>query len=121
MTLDSFAGRTAVVTGAGSGLGLALARALGSAGARLVLADINGGDLAAAEREVRALGAQTTSCITDVAWPGSVDALADQARSHFGRVHLLFNNAGVAINGPLWESSEADWKWMIGVNLIGVV
>lgn len=119
--MQSFAGKTAVITGAGSGLGLALARALAGEGARLVLADINGDDLAVAEQDLRAAGAECTSCVTDVAWSGSVDALAQRAKAHFGRVHLLFNNAGVAVAGPVWESSEADWQWLIGVNLMGIV
>ena len=119
--MQDFAGKTAVITGAGSGLGLALARALAKEGAKLVLADINAQDLAAAEESIVALGAECTSTVTDVAWKGSVEALAARARSHFGRVHILFNNAGVAVNGPLWESTEADWEWLIGVNLMGIV
>ena len=119
--MESFARKTAVITGAGSGLGLALARALANEGARLVLADINADDLAAAESGLRADGADCTSCVTDVAWSGSVDTLAERAKAHFGRVHLLFNNAGVTVAGPVWESSEADWEWLIGVNLMGIV
>ena len=119
--MKSFSRKTAVITGAGSGLGLALARALANEGARLVLADINADDLAAAESSLRAAGADCTSCVTDVAWGGSVDALAERARTHYGRVHLLFNNAGVAVSAPVWESSEADWQWLIGVNLMGIV
>lgn len=119
--MESFAGKTAVITGAGSGLGLALARALAREGARLVLADINADDLAAAEEGLRAAGAECTSCVTDVAWGGSVDTLAERAKSHFGHVHLLFNNAGVTVAAPVWESSEADWQWLIGVNLMGIV
>lgn len=119
--MQDFAGKTAVITGAGSGLGLALSRALAKEGARLVLADINARDLAAAEESIVALGAECTSTVTDVAWKGSVEALAAHAKSHFGRVHMLFNNAGVAVNGPLWESTEADWEWLIGVNLMGIV
>ena len=119
--IDTFAGKTAVITGAGSGLGLALARALAGEGAKMVLADINPDDLARAEGALRAAGAECTSCVTDVAWSGSVDALAAHASAHYGNVHLLFNNAGVAVAAPLWESSEADWKWLIGVNLMGIV
>jgi NAD(P)-dependent dehydrogenase (short-subunit alcohol dehydrogenase family) len=119
--MDSFSRKTAVITGAGSGLGLALARALANEGARLVLADINADDLAAAESGLREHGADCTSCVTDVAWSGSVDALAAQAKAHYGRVHLLFNNAGVAVAAPVWESSEADWQWLIGVNVMGIV
>ena len=82
--LDGFAGKTAVITGAASGLGLALARALAGEGARLVLADINPDDLANAEGALRAAGAECTSCVTDVAWGGAVDALAAHAKAHYG-------------------------------------
>lgn len=119
--MERFTGKTAVITGAGSGLGLALARALANEGAHLVLADINAHDLAAAEASLRTTKAEITSVVTDVAWEGSVDALAEQARAHFGAIHLLFNNAGVAISGPIWEHSAADWQWVLGVNLLGVV
>ena len=121
--MESFAGKTAVITGAGSGLGLALAHALAKEGVNLMLADVNASDLAAAEASVRAAvgSIECTSTVTDVAWKGSVDALAQRTHERFGRVHLLFNNAGVAVNGPLWESTEADWQWLIGVNLLGVV
>jgi len=119
---ESFKGKTAVITGAGSGLGFALSRALAKEGAQLVLADINAADLAAVEKELSATtGAKTTSCVTDVAWAGSLDTLAAHAQSAFGNVHLLFNNAGVSVSAPIWESTDADWKWMIGVNLLGVV
>jgi NAD(P)-dependent dehydrogenase (short-subunit alcohol dehydrogenase family) len=120
-SFDSFAGKTAVITGAGSGLGFALGRALANEKAQLVIADINAADLEAVERELCATGAAVTSCVTDVAWPGSLDMLEAHARERFGAVHLLFNNAGVSVSGPIWESTEADWKWMIGVNLLGVV
>jgi NAD(P)-dependent dehydrogenase (short-subunit alcohol dehydrogenase family) len=119
--MQSFAHKTAVITGAGSGLGLALARALADAGARLVLADINADDLAAAESELRAIGADCTGWLTDVASQAAVDALAERAKTHYGRVHLLFNNAGVAVAAPVWESSVADWQWVVGVNLMGIV
>ena len=119
--MERFTGRTAVITGAGSGLGLALARALANEGAHLVLADINAHDLAAAEASLRPTKAEITSVVTDVAWEGSVNALAEQARAHFGAIHLLFNNAGVAISGPIWEHTAADWQWVLGVNLLGVV
>jgi NAD(P)-dependent dehydrogenase (short-subunit alcohol dehydrogenase family) len=119
--MERFTGKTAVITGAGSGLGLALARALANEGAHLVLADNNAHDLAAAEASLRTTKAEITSVVTDVAWEGSVDALAEQARAHFGAIHLLFNNAGVAISGPIWEHTAADWQWVLGVNLLGVV
>jgi len=119
--MERFTGRTAVITGAGSGLGLALARALANEGAHLVLADINAQDLAAAEDSLKPTKAEVTSVVTDVSWEGSVNALAEAARAHFGAIHLLFNNAGVAISGPVWEHTAADWQWVLGVNLLGVV
>ena len=119
--METFKGKTAVITGAGGGLGLAIARALAKEGANVMLADVNAADLAAAEASIRATGVECSSTVTDVAWKGSVEALAERTKSHFGRVHLLFNNAGVAVNGPLWESTEADWEWLIGVNLMGIV
>jgi len=119
--MERFTGRTAVITGAGSGLGFALAKALANEGAHLVLADINAHDLAAAEKALRETQAEITSVVTDVAWEGSVNALAEQAQAHFGAIHLLFNNAGVAISGPVWEHTTADWQWVLGVNLLGVV
>ena len=109
LPMQAFARRTAVITGAGSGLGLALARALAAEGARLVLADINADDLAVAEHGLRAAGTDCISCVTDVASGASVSALAVRAKAHFGHVHLLFNNAGVSVGGPVWENSEADW------------
>ncbi|MEO8133852.1 MAG: SDR family NAD(P)-dependent oxidoreductase [Betaproteobacteria bacterium] len=121
MALASYEGRTAVVTGAGSGLGLAIARALSAAGAQLVLADINTDDLAVAEKTLRAAGGTCTSCPTDVGWDGSVAALAEHAAARYGAVHLLFNNAGVALAAPVWESSAADWDWLLRVNVMGIV
>lgn len=110
-----------MVTGAGSGLGLALALALIDEGAQVVLADINTDDLARAEKALRDAGGTCTSCPTDVGWDGSVAALAAHAAAHYGPVHLLFNNAGVALAGPVWESSAADWEWLVRVNLMGIV
>jgi NAD(P)-dependent dehydrogenase (short-subunit alcohol dehydrogenase family) len=94
---------------------------------RLVLADIEEPALATAERELRATGADVLAMRTDVSNADDLAALADRAFAAYGAVHLLVNNAGVAAGGgewdppPLWEQPMADWEWVLGVNLLGVV
>lgn len=111
-----FRGRTAVVTGGASGLGKGIARALIAEGMRVVLADIESGPL---ERTAAELGA--TGVITDVSDAASVQALAEEVRRRFGAVHLVCNNAGVGSFGRLADLSLEDWRWMLGVNLWGVI
>ena len=116
--------KVAVVTGAASGIGLALARRFAQDGMHVVLADIEAPRLERALAEVRALGAQALAVVTDVASKDQVQALADAAFDRFGTVHLLCNNAGVAVPGvmaPAWLSSEADWRWLLDVNVMGVL
>jgi NAD(P)-dependent dehydrogenase (short-subunit alcohol dehydrogenase family) len=109
----------AVVTGAGSGLGRAFCTQLARRGARVVAADV---DLAAAEATVAQLaGAEARAIRCDVAQPEAVRALAEQAEQWLGGVDLLVNNAGVAVSGPVGEIPLADWSWIVGVNLWGVV
>ncbi len=113
-------GRVAVVTGAASGIGRALAARFAGEGMRVVLADIDG----AAVRELgETLRPAAVAQVTDVSDEESVHALADRAYEAFGAVHLLCNNAGVAARGgqPVWETAAADWDWVLGVNLLGVV
>jgi NADP-dependent 3-hydroxy acid dehydrogenase YdfG len=113
--------RVAVITGAGSGLGLELARAGAALGMRLVLADVQPDALAAAARELQALGARVHGQVVDVSDGEQVHALARASRAMFGDVHVLFNNAGVAAGGLIWENSVADWEWTLGVNVWGVI
>lgn len=112
-------GRVAVITGAASGFGREFARLGASQGMKLVLADVDRAGLAALERELAG-----TPCITvptDVSRAEDVAQLAQRTMKEFGAVHLLFNNAGVGSGGLIWESSLADWQWVLGVNLWGVI
>jgi NAD(P)-dependent dehydrogenase (short-subunit alcohol dehydrogenase family) len=117
-------GRVAVVTGAASGIGLAMATRFAAAGMQLVLADIETAALQHALAQLQAQDAQAIAVTVDVADSTSVERLADAAYAAFGAVHLLCNNAGVAAPAllqPVWENSLADWHWTLGVNLMGVV
>lgn len=113
-------GSVAVVTGAGSGIGAALAAALAGRGATVVLADVDG---AAASRTAASLGPQHLGVALDVADPAGFATLADQVERDLGGAHVLVNNAGVAGPGgaPVWTATADDWGWVLGVNLLGVV
>lgn len=120
--MDQFEGKVAVVTGAASGIGRALIDRFAAAGMKVVLADVEEEALAKAEAEVQTTGAETLSVVTDVADRPSVDALNAAAVDRFGAVHVLCNNAGVSGGmGALWETTDKDWAWVLGVNLMGVV
>lgn len=113
---------TAVVTGAASGIGLALAQRAAGGGMDVVLADVDESglaDAAASIGETADVGVLTVRC--DVSDPDAVDALADAAYDRFGSVELLCNNAGVGGGGPVAELSRKDWEWVLGVNLWGVI
>jgi NAD(P)-dependent dehydrogenase (short-subunit alcohol dehydrogenase family) len=110
------AGRVAVVTGAASGIGLALATAAADAGLRLVLADIDGGRLAEAADLLRGRGASVDALTGDVAEPADVARLAEVAFSR-GSVQLVCSNAGIVVAGRVWEISRPDWERVLGVNL----
>ena len=122
--MQQLRGRVAVVTGAASGIGLAMATRFAAAGMKLVLADIETAALQRALAQLQAQDAQAIAVTVDVADAASVERLADAAYEAFGAVHLLCNNAGVAAPAllqPTWENSLADWHWILAVNLMGVV
>ncbi|MBI5879937.1 MAG: SDR family NAD(P)-dependent oxidoreductase [Chloroflexi bacterium] len=119
--MKQFHGRVAVITGAASGIGRGLAEQCAAEGMRIVLADIEEAALAQVAAELRAEGAQTITVQCDVAKPDDTEMLAQRAYDLFGAVHLLFNNAGVGGGSTIWESTPADWEWVMGVNLYGVV
>jgi NAD(P)-dependent dehydrogenase (short-subunit alcohol dehydrogenase family) len=120
--MDDFKDKVAVITGAASGFGREFARMGHSLGMRLVLADVERGALEATANELRVAGARVIGEVVDVADDEQVKALADRTFAEYGAAHLLFNNAGVGGGGGLlWESDARDWRWVLGVNLLGVV
>ncbi len=115
-------GKTAIVTGAASGIGLGIAKALAGAGMNLVLADIQQASLTAARRNIEALGVDAIDVLVDVSDPASVAAAGRAAESTFGKLHVAVNNAGVAMHGTRLEDVGPDeWNWVIGVNVLGVI
>lgn len=119
--MGSFTGKTAVVTGAASGIGRALVDKCLAEGMNVVLADIEKQALDRTLGELGHAGSRVIGVQTDVARPEELDKLAEATLQAFGTVHLLFNNAGVGAGGTAWESSLADWTWVMGVNLWGVI
>jgi NAD(P)-dependent dehydrogenase (short-subunit alcohol dehydrogenase family) len=123
-SMNRLQGRVAVITGAASGIGLAMAQRFARDGMKLVLADIETDALQGALAGLQAQGASAIAVTVDVADAHSVAVLADAAYDSFGAVHVLCNNAGVAASvliQPVWETSLADWQWTMSVNLMGVV
>jgi len=119
--IQDFKGTTAVLTGAGSGFGLECARIGAARGMNLVLVDVQQDALDAARSEMEAAGAQVLARKVDVADAGQMEALAKAVEERFGAPHFVFNNAGVGAGGLVWENSVADWEWVLGVDLMGVV
>lgn len=119
--MDTLSGRVAVITGGASGIGFATAQALASEGAKLVLADIDQEALDAAVLDLENRGAEAIGVKCDVGHLPEVEELADRAWEAFGGVHILFNNAGVAMGGPIQTMTHEDWEWLIRVNLWGVI
>lgn len=121
--LKEFKGRTAVITGGASGIGLAYARRCASLGMNLVLADIEANALQKAVTFFEDRQTPVIGVIADTMRKASIEALYKDATTRFGNIHLLFNNAGVVNGGapvPMWEIPDVDWDWVMGVNLHGV-
>lgn len=119
--MKTFRDKVAVITGAASGIGRAIADRCAREGMRVVLADIEAPALAQAEAEMKGAGADVLAVLTDVSHAGDVEALARKTLDAYGAVHLLCNNAGVGGGSTAWESTINDWKWVLGVNLWGIL
>jgi NAD(P)-dependent dehydrogenase (short-subunit alcohol dehydrogenase family) len=118
--MQNLAGKTAFVTGGASGIGLGIAKALLGAGMNVVIADIRDDHLAAAQAELGAPGS-VLAVKLDVTDRADFARAADAAETKFGNIHILCNNAGVAVVGPTELATFADWDWVMGVNLGGVI
>ena len=120
--MKDFKDKVAVVTGAASGIGRGMAETFVAAGMKVVLSDIEAGALEVTTCALRDAGADVHAVRTDVSKAEQVDELAQQTVKKYGAVHVLCNNAGIAVTGgPSWNSSLDDWHWILGVNLMGVV
>ncbi len=119
--MKNFKDKVAVVTGAASGIGRGFAERCIQEGMKVVLADVEERALMHTAEELSAAGGIVLPVVTDVSNPEAVDALAKKTIDSYGGVHLLFNNAGVGGASSIWESTLADWDWILGVNLYGVI
>jgi len=119
--MEHFQGAGAMITGGASGIGLAVAKQLGAKGAKLVLADIEQSALDTAVAAFTEAGVEAHGIVCDVSKKDSVDALADECFARLGKVHVIFNNAGVAVGGPITEMTHDDWRWIIDVDLWGPI
>src|ERR671915_1782769 len=114
-------GKVAAVTGAASGLGRSMALAFAAEGMDVALADVDEKGLSSVEDEVRSKGVRAFTMHVDVSRAQDVEAFRDQALSRLGGIHVVCNNAGVSPLGAVWENTVADWQWILGVNLWGVI
>ena len=119
--MREFKDKVAVITGGASGLGLAMARRFAREGMKLVLGDIEEEPLRRVEQEFRRSGVPVLAIRTDVSRGHDVERLAEKTLATFGAVHIVCNNAGVGPGGVVWESTTADWEWVLGVNVWGVI
>jgi NAD(P)-dependent dehydrogenase (short-subunit alcohol dehydrogenase family) len=118
--ISNFQGKTAVLTGAGSGFGLECARIGAKLGMNLVLADVQQDALDRAKTEIEATGAPVLAMLVDVSKAEQVEALGAATLARFGAPHFVFNNAGVGAGGLIWENTAKEWDWVLGVNIMGV-
>jgi NAD(P)-dependent dehydrogenase (short-subunit alcohol dehydrogenase family) len=121
LIMKEFRGKVAVITGGASGIGYAISERCVKEGMKVVVADIEKAALTQAEKALKSGGANILTVQTDVSKAKDVEVLARKAFDAYGKVHLLFNNAGVDQHGTVWERTLADWQWVIGVNLWGVI
>ena len=119
--ITNFKGKTAVLTGAGSGFGLECARIAAGLGMNVVMADVQQDALDKAAAEISGMGVQVLARRVDVSKAEDMQGLADAVKARFGAPHFVFNNAGVGSGGLIWENTNADWEWVLGVNVWGVV
>jgi len=119
--MEDLAGRVAVVTGGASGIGRGMCESFASAGLGVVVADIDSAGAEEVARALRESGARAHAVAVDVSDPESVEALAAAAFDAFGAVHVVCNNAGVIVGGSLQDATDSDWRWMLDVNLGGVI
>ena len=119
--MKEFKNKVAVITGAASGIGVGLAERCAEEGMKIVIADIDEKGLKRLERRLTRAGATVLVVVTDVSKPDQIEALAQKTLESFGKVHILFNNAGVAMPNLTWEYKLEDWDFVLGVNLFGVI
>ena len=121
--MQEFNNKVAVITGGGSGLGRELALSCAARGMKLMLGDVDEAGMQETQRLVEEAhpGTESATMRLDVSRLEQVQELAELCKSRFGGAHLIFNNAGVSVNGPIWQSTVDDWDWVMGVNLYGVV
>src|SRR5512133_2702265 len=119
--MDSLHGKVAAITGAASGLGRAMALAFAREGMHVALADVDLKGLSSVQEEARGLGVRAISLRSDVSKGEDVEAFARKTVDELGAVHVVCNNAGVSPLGAVWENTVDEWRWILGVNLWGVI
>jgi NAD(P)-dependent dehydrogenase (short-subunit alcohol dehydrogenase family) len=115
------AGQTAFITGGAAGIGFSVAKALAARGVNVMLADLDQARLDSAAEQVRALGVEAEGVVCDVASEAQMRSGAEATIARFGKVHIIVNNAGVATSGAAGSIPMDDWRWITGINLMGVV
>jgi len=121
MKMENVSGKVAVITGGASGIGLATAKALAARDAKIVIADIERGALGQAVAQLKSAGATVDGIVCDVGDLASMRHLAYETFSRMGGAHIVFNNAGVAVGGPIAEMKHSDWEWIMRVDLWGPI